>query len=169
MLANNIDPEHNFLLNNLTLFAVMVVIKQKWSNIEEILVKDPDLFSKSIKDDDYRLFISRIKNMLPNKIPSILPFIYLKETVDAKSISNILKEGVSIDLIDDNVANRIKTEVQLMTEKGDFSYLQNAAIVIFNSIDNENLSTKNENLLIKILGDIISLENINNPNDKQLA
>lgn len=161
MLANNIDPEHKFLLNNLTLFAIMIVIKQKWSNIEEILTKDPDLFSKSIKDDDYKLFISRIKNMLPNKIPSILPFIYLKETVDAKSISSILKDGYSIDLIDDSVTNRIKTEIQQMAEKEEFSYLQNAALVIFNSINDEKLSTKNKNSLIKILGDIISLENIN--------
>ena len=48
-----------------------------------------------------------------------------------------------------------------MTEKEEFSYLQNAALVIFNSINDEKLSTKNKDSLIKILGNIISLENIN--------
>ena len=107
----------------------MVVIKQKWNNIEELLIKDPDLFSKNIDNDDYKLFISRIKNLLPNKIPSLMPFIYLKETIDAKAVSMELKDGDFIENINDNVLNRIKTEVQQMLDNNESTYLQNASIV----------------------------------------
>lgn len=161
MLANNIDPERKFLLNNLTLFAVMVVIKQKWSGVEELLIKDPDLFSSNIDNKEYSLFVKRIKNLLPNKLPSIMPFIYLKETIDAKSVSNELKDGSSIDNITDNVVNRIKTEIQQMIENNEISYLQNAALVIFNTLGKNELTDKNRDQLIRILGDILSSETIN--------
>lgn len=160
ILAQKIDLEYKFLLNNLTLFAVMVVIKQKWSDVEEHLIKNPDLFSSDIENKEYSLFIKRIKNLLPNKLPSIMPFIYLKETIDAKSVSNELKEGTSIDNISDSVVNRIKNEIQQMIEKNEISYLQNASFVIFNTLDNNELTDKNKNQLIRILGDILSLENI---------
>lgn len=160
MLANNIDSEHKFLLNNLTLFAVMVVIKQKWSSVEEQLIINPDLFSLDIDNKEYSLFIKRIKNLLPNRLPSIMPFIYLKETIDAKSVSNELKDGSFIDNISDSVVNRIKTEIQQMIENNEISYLQNASFVIFNTLDNSELTDKNKNQLIRILGDILSLENI---------
>lgn len=161
MLANNIDSEHKFLLNNLTLFAVMVVIKQKWSNVEEQLTKNPDLFSSDIDNKEYSLFIKRIKNLLPNKLPSIMPFIYLKETIDAKSISNELKDGSYMVNVNDSVVNRIKNEIQQMLEKNENSYLQNAALVIFNTLENSELTDKNISQLIRILGDILSLEEIN--------
>jgi len=160
LLAENIDLEHKFLLDNLTLFAVMVVIKQKWSNVEEQLIKNPDLFSSDIDNKEYSLFIKRIKNLLPNKLPSIMPFIYLKETIDAKSVSNELKEGNSIDNVNDSVVNRINTEVQQMIENNENSYLQNAAFVIFNTLDNSELTDENRNQLIRILGNVISSENI---------
>ena len=159
MLANNIDTERKFLLNNLTLFVVMVVIKQKWSDVEELLIKDPDLFSSNIDNKEYCLFMKRIKNLLPTKFPSIMPFIYLKETIDAKSVSNELKDGSFIDNISDNVVNRIKTEIQQMIENNEISYLQNASIVIFNTLENRELTIQNKNQLIKLLGDIL-LENI---------
>lgn len=161
MLANNIDPEHKFILNNLILFAVMVVIKQKWIDVEEFLIKDPDLFSENIDNNDYKLFISRIKNLLPYKIPSLMPFLYLKETIDAKSVSNILKEGDYIDNPTDSIVNRIKTEVQQMLDNNATTYLQNASIVIFNSLDNEELDEKNSHQLIRILGNILASDNIN--------
>lgn len=161
LLAQKIDPEHNFLLNNIALFAVMVVIKQKWSSVEEQLIINPDLFSSDIDNKEYRLFIKRVKNILPNKLPSIMPFIYLKETIDAKSISNELKEGNSIDNVNDSVVNRIKTEIQQMIEKNENSYLQNASFVIFNALNNNELTDRNKNQLIRILGDILSSENIN--------
>lgn len=159
MLANNIDTERKFLLNNLTLFVVMVVIKQKWSDVEELLIKDPDLFSSNIDNKEYCLFMKRIKNLLPTKLPSIMSFIYLKETIDAKSVSNELKDGSFINNISDNVVNRIKTEIQQMIENNEISYLQNASIVIFNTLENRALTIQNKNQLIKLLGDIL-LENI---------
>lgn len=161
ILAEKIDPEYEFLLNNLTLFAVMVVIKQKWSDVEEQLIKNPDLFSSDIQNEEYNLFIKRIKNLLPNKLPSIMPFIYLKETIDAKSVSNELKDGSSIDNISDSVVSRIKTEIQQMIENKEVSYLQNASSVIFNTLNDSELTDKNRNQLIIILGDILSLEDIN--------
>lgn len=161
ILAENIDPEHKFLLDNITLFAVMIVIKQKWNNIEELLIKDPDLFSKNINDNDYKLFISRIKNLLPNKIPSLMSFIYLKETIDAKAVSMELKDGDFIENINDNIANRINTEVQQMLDSNESTYLQNASGVIFNSLDNKELDEKNANQLIRILGNILASNNIN--------
>lgn len=165
ILAQKIDLDHKFLLNNLTLFAIMVVIKQKWSNVEEQLIKNPDLFSSALEENndykDYSLFIKRIKNLLPNKLPSIMPFIYLKETIDAKSVSNELKDGSSIDNISDSVVSRIKTEIQQMIENKEISYLQNASSVIFNTLNNKELADKNRNQLIIILGDILSLEDIN--------
>lgn len=160
VLANNIDPEHKFLLDNLTLFAVMVVIKQKWSDIEELLIKEPDLYSKDIDNKDYKLFINRIKNLLPIKLPPLMPFIYLKETIDAKSVSNELKDGSSIDNINDSIVNRIKTEVQQMIDKNEVSYLQNAALVIFKTLKNSKLTDENKLQLIRILGRAISSENI---------
>ena len=165
ILAQKIDLDHKFLLNNLTLFAIMVVIKQKWSNVEEQLIKNPDLFSSDFEENndykDYSLFIKRIKNLLPNKLPSIMPFIYLKETIDAKSVSNELKDGSSIDNISDSVVSRIKTEIQQMIENKEMSYLQNASSVIFNTLNNSELTDKNRNQLIIMLGDILSLEDIN--------
>ncbi len=161
VLAENIDPEHRFLLNNITLFAIMIVIKQKWNTIEELLIKDPDLFSKNIDNEDYKLFINRIKNLLPNVMPSLMPFIYLKETIDAKAISMELKDGYFIDDINKNVVNRIKTEVQQMLDNTESIYLQNASIVIFKSLDNKKLDEKNANELIRILGDILSSDIIN--------
>lgn len=165
ILAQKIDLDHKFLLNNLTLFAIMVVIKQKWSNVEEQLIKNPDLFSSALEENndykDYSLFIKRIKNLLPNKLPSIMPFIYLKETIDAKSVSNELKDGNPIDNISDSVVSRIKTEIQQMIENKEISYLQNASSVIFNTLNNRELADKNRDQLIIILGDILSLEDIN--------
>lgn len=165
ILAQKIDLDHKFLLNNLTLFAIMVVIKQKWSNVEEQLIKNPDLFSSALEENndykDYSLFIKRIKNLLPSKLPSLMPFIYLKETIDAKSVSNELKDGSSIDNISDSVVGRIKTEIQQMIENKEISYLQNASSVIFNTLNNRELADKNRNQLIIILGDILSLEDIN--------
>ncbi|MEE3350231.1 MAG: P-loop NTPase fold protein [Candidatus Gastranaerophilaceae bacterium] len=160
VLAENIDPEHKFLLNNITLFAIMIVIKQKWNTTEELLIRDPDLFSKNIDNDDYKLFISRIKNLLPNRIPSLMPFIYLKETIDAKAVSMELKDGDFIENINDNVVNRIKTEVQQMLDSNESTYLQNASIVIFNSLDNEELDEKNTYQLIRILSYILASDNI---------
>lgn len=160
ILAQKIDSEHKFLLNNITLFAVMIVIKQKWNDVEKQLIKNPDLFSSDIVNKEYSLFIKRIKNLLPNKIPSIMPFIYLKETIDAESISNELKDGSSIINVNDSVVNRIKTEIQQMIENNEISYLQNAAFVIFNTLNNSELTDKNKNQLIRILGDILSLEDI---------
>lgn len=161
MLANNIDPEHKFILNNLTLFSIMVVIKQKWCDIEELLIKDPDLFSIDVKNNEYNLFISRIKNLLPNKMPSLMPFIYLKEAIDAKSVSNELKDGVLIKDVSDSIINRIKNEIQQMIEKNEILYLQNAAVVVFNTLKNEDLTNNNKIQLICNLGDILLLDNIN--------
>ncbi len=161
ILANNIDPERKFLLNNLTLFAIMVVIKQKWNNVEEQLIKNPDLFSSDIDNKEYSLFIKRIKNLLPNQLPSIMPFIYLKETIDAESVSNELKDGSYIVNVNGSVVNRIKTEIQQMLEKNESSYLQNAALVIFNTLKKGELTDNNKGQLIRILGDILSSEYIN--------
>lgn len=139
----------------------MVVIKQKWSDVEEQLIKNPDLFSSDIENKEYSLFIKRIKNLLPNKLPSTMPFIYLKKTIDAKSVANELKDGSFIDDINDSVVNRIRTEIQQMIENKEMSYLQNASSVIFNTLNNSELTGKNRNQLIIILGDILSLEDIN--------
>ncbi len=48
-----------------------------------------------------------------------------------------------------------------MIENKEMSYLQNASSVIFNTLNNSELTGKNRNQLIIILGDILSLEDIN--------
>ena len=160
-LAQNIDPEHTFLLKDLTLFTVMMVIKQKWSNVESELIVTPDLFSvKNCKE--YSKFINRVKNLLPKNIPSIMSFIYMKDAIDVKSISNNLKQGKLIQDINDNSVIIIKNEIQNMIDNNEKLYLQQTASSLFNILyQSKNLKENNKNMLIKYLGDILSLEDIN--------
>lgn len=159
-LAQNIDPEHTFLLKDLTLFTVMMVIKQKWSNVESELIVTPDLFSvKNCKE--YSKFINRVKNLLPKNIPSIMSFIYMKDAIDVKSISNNLKQGKLIQDINDNSVIIIKNEIQNMIDNNEKLYLQQTASSLFNILyQSKNLKENNKNMLIKYLGNILSLEDI---------
>ena len=48
-----------------------------------------------------------------------------------------------------------------MLDNNATTYLQNASIVIFNSLDNKELDEKNTHQLIRILGNILASDNIN--------
>lgn len=159
-LAQNIDPEHTFLLKDLTLFTVMMVVKQKWSNVESELIVTPDLFSvKNCKE--YSKFINRVKNLLPKNIPSIMSFIYMKDAIDAKSISNHLKQGKLIQDINDNSVIIIKNEIRNMIDNNEKLYLQQTASSLFNILyQSENLKENNKNMLIKYLGDVLSIKDV---------
>lgn len=157
-LAKSIDSEKTFLLNNLPVFAVMVVIKQKWINVEEQLIKEADLFSEKIEDEEYNNFINKVKKLLPNEMPSLLPFIFFKETINEQVISNQLKEGVVLDVVNDNAINRIKIEVLNYIENNLIVYLANSINTIYRTLNQKECTDSDKKKLIQILGETLVQE-----------
>src|SRR5574344_2082956 len=179
LLAKNIDFEKRFLIKDLALFAIMMVIKQRWSNIEENLIQYPNLFdydnnNQDLKDQEYDDFISKVKIFLPQEMPSLTPFIYLKETVNEQFINSMLREGSEIENINASILKRLNTECENIINKNEIAFILNASKSIFNSSLNEQNKIYKKQLL-QVLGTLLVmlpnnfsdfLENIINNLDK---
>lgn len=157
LLAENIDPEKKFLLKNISLFAIMMVIKQKWNHLESILVEKPMLINnpKITKDNDkeYYNFISKVSPLIPYPLPSLLPFIYLKETPNEQTINSKLRNGEIVENIEGNIYKRIKIEIENINGE-DQLYLLNALKSLLSSINVPNNPLPNQIFvnLVKIMG-----------------
>lgn len=127
LLAKNIDPNKQFLLKNIPFFAIMLVIKQKWNNIENKLIQVPQLIQNpEIKDTNFNDFINKTNPLIPQPLPSLLPFIYLKETTNEQFINEKLKNGEFIEGFNENIYKRIKTEIDNILMSEDELYILQA-------------------------------------------
>lgn len=98
------------LLDNITLFTIMIAIKQKWHNFEKILMTNPTFFSLFLENqqkakklieldqDNKTELLKFIKSLSTFYIPeirneSILSYIYFKESEKSFEISELLKSN----------------------------------------------------------------------------
>lgn len=158
LLAKNIDPNKQFLLKNIPFFAIMLVIKQKWNTIENKLIQVPQLIQNTeIKDATFNEFINKVNPLIPQPLPSLLPFIYLKETTNEQSINEKLKNGDFIDGFNENIYKRIKTEVDNILKSEDELYILQAANSSFATlIKSEHIDDSLKIDLIRTIGKVIS-------------
>lgn len=162
LLAKNIDSNKHFLLKNIPFFAIMLVIKQKWNAVEEKLIQVPNLYNSEIiknKDfSDYSEFIGKVSPFIPDSQPSLLPFIYLKETTNEQIVNNNLRNSELIENIDEKIYKRIKTETDNIIKSQDILYIINSAKSIYNTLikSNDNISTSLISDLKITLGNLIS-------------
>ena len=156
LLAKNIDPNKQFLLKNIPFFAIMLVIKQKWNTIENKLIQVPQLIQNTeIKDATFNDFINKVNPLIPQPLPSLLPFIYLKETTNEQSINEKLKNGDFIDGFNENIYKRMKTEIENIISSNDDLYILQAASSSFGTlINSQNIDSALKTDLIKLVGKI---------------
>lgn len=158
LLAKNIDPNKQFLLKNIPFFAIMLVIKQKWSSIENELIQVPQLIQNSeIKDTSFNDFINKIDPLIPQPLPSLLPFIYLKETTNEQFINEKLKNGELIEEFNENIYKRINTELDnIIMSENELYILQAANSSFATLIKSENINNGLKIDFIRTIGKIVS-------------
>lgn len=158
LLAKNIDSNKQFLLKNIPFFAIMLIIKQKWNSIENELIQVPQLIQNpEIKDTSFNDFINKINPLIPQPLPSLLPFIYLKETTNEQFINEKLKNGEFIEEFNENIYKRIRTEIDNILISEDELYILQAANSSFATLTNaENIDNSLKIDFIRTIGKVVS-------------
>lgn len=149
------------LLNNITLFTVMIAIKQKWYQFENILNSTPFFFSdypesvelipQNFENRDE--LIRFLKNISVSYIPqiekeSINSYVHFKESEKSYEISESLKNNQpeNIELNNETVKILINEFKKNILVKGAFSV---NSYLAFSHLIVNNLSNKLSNKLIK--------------------
>lgn len=158
LLAKNIDVNKRFLLKNIPFFAIMLVIKQKWNSVENELIQVPQLTDNpKIKDNSFKDFINKVSPLIPRQLPSLLPFIYLKETTNEQYINEKLKNGEIIENFDENIYKRINTEIEnIITSENDLYILQAANSSFATFVNTKNIDNGLKIEFTKTIGKAIS-------------
>ncbi len=107
------------LLDNITLFTIMIAIKQKWYDFEKILLNNPDFFNryptnKNLLDeidsgikDDLLFFLNSIQSFYIPQIKglSFNEYIFFKESEEGLTIAKALRsiEPEAIKINDENI------------------------------------------------------------------
>lgn len=165
LLAKNIDVNKRFLLKNIPFFAIMLVIKQKWNSVENELIQVPQLTDNpKIKDNSFKDFINKVSPLIPHQLPSLLPFIYLKETTNEQYINEKLKNGEIIEDFNENIYKRINTEIEnILANKDDLYILQVAHSLFATYINIKDIAQDLKLEFARTIGRIVrSLDDIEN-------
>lgn len=141
-LAEKSIPE---LLNKIELFTIMVVIKQKWAGLEDLIIQNVGFFDdldrtaqlidicslNECNKKELKTFFESIKgNLRAYSRVSLLPFIYFKKSSDDIEYLNKLREGnLEIELNTDSF-NLIKKAFNKNILSGLDAYIINSFKVI---------------------------------------
>lgn len=136
----------------------MLVIKQKWNSIENVLIQVPQLIQNpEIKDTSFNDFINKINPLIPQPLPSLLPFIYLKETTNEQFINEKLKNGEFIEEFNENIYKRIRTEIDnILISKDELYILQAANSSFATLINSENIDNSLKIDFTRTIGKVVS-------------
>jgi len=151
------------LLEDITLFTIMIAIKQKWYHFEKILLENPDFFARypenkellkklennnseeliDFLDSIQSYFIPKIKNKSFNN------YIHFKESEKSLEISEILKTNKpdKLKLNDETVKILIREFQKLTKIEGQFSV--NSFILFAKLIVNNSNDRLSKNLIIE--------------------
>lgn len=165
LLAKNIDVDKQFLLKNIPFFAIMLVIKQKWNSIENELIQVPQLTDNpKIKDNSFKDFINKVSPIIPRQLPSLLPFIYLKETTNEQYINEKLKNGEMIENFNEHIYKRINAEIEnILSNKDDLYILQVAHSLFATYMNIKDIAQDLKLEFVKTIGKMVcSLDDIEN-------
>lgn len=139
------------LLDNITLFTIMIAIKQKWYQFERTLIENPNFFSEYINDkkiiesfpienkNDLEKFLDSISTYyIPQiKNKSFNSYIHFKESEKSFEITETLKnkQPVKFVLNEESVKVLIKEFNRIIGVKGEFttnSFLSFAYLICSN-------------------------------------
>ncbi|MGZ6554740.1 MAG: P-loop NTPase fold protein, partial [Bacteroidia bacterium] len=106
-LADVVDPQKRFLLKDISLFTLMIAIKQKWPELENFILNNSNFFEEqetfkgntSIPSDAYQ-FVERCAGWIDHSIDPAI-FIYLK---NSNSSGNRIQK-IFIEKLSDFVLN----------------------------------------------------------------
>jgi hypothetical protein len=149
------------LLDNLTLFTIMIAIKQKWYHFEKILLENPDFFNeypnnknllKGLEHDNINELENFLDNIQSYYIPKIKnnpidEYLFFKESEKSLEIADALKNNQpeKIELNDENIKILIREFRKLVTVKGQFSI---NSFIVFAKLISENKTPKFTNKLV---------------------
>jgi len=171
LLAKNIDPNKKTLLKDIPFFAIMMVIKQKWNYMENEFIKNAQLLGHNLKDksfgEEYQTFITKILPFLPQKLPSLLPFIYFKETINEQQLKEKLLNGDYIQEFNESVYKQLKIELKNVIDNNNISYTIQAInscinTYVYNQTLDKNLRSDFVREIGKLFRRLESLENFIN-------